>query len=138
MIVELHVAGSGTTIEYPARSQSREPMTTVPSSKRSGPHLRARLYRTTVAIGVLALGITLFLLIGNGMITWRVGVNVLDATLTSPDRLRLTVSSCNRQAEVSQLRETDVDVQVKVNAYIYPFRGTLKKCVNRTGSVASL
>ena len=48
-------------------------------------------------------------------------MNVLDARLTSPDRLALTVSSCNRKAEVSQLRETDVDMQVKVKAYIHPF-----------------
>ena len=36
------------------------------------------------------------------------------ASLRSPDRLTLVIDPCNKNPEVSLLRETDVDVQVKV------------------------
>ena len=66
--------------------------------------------------------------------TWRGEVSVVRAELRSPpglklsralarDRLALIVDSCNGDPEVSLLRETDVDVQVKVVASSTPLRG---------------
>ena len=82
---------------------------------------RGQFYRALAVIGVLAIAVSLFFLIGNGAIAWRVGANVFDARLVSPDRLSLTVSSCNKNPEVSRLRETDVDVRVKVLVDIHLF-----------------
>ena len=65
-------------------------------------------------IGILAFAAWLFLFIGNGGYTWRHEVSVNGALFRSPDRLTLIVASCNKNPEVSLLRETDVDVQVKV------------------------
>lgn len=62
-----------------------------------------------------------WLLLGGGV--WRSEVSVVGAELRSPDRLALIVDSCNGNPEVSLLRETDVDVQVKVRASSTPFRG---------------
>ncbi len=62
-----------------------------------------------------------WLLPGGGV--WRSEVRVVKAELRSPDRLALIVGSCNGNPEVSLLRETDVDVQVKVRASSTPFRG---------------
>ena len=96
----------------------------MPSGSRVRGHLserRGQLYRALAVIGVLAFAVSLFFLIGNGVIAWRVGANVFDARLVSPDRLSLTVSSCNKNPEVSRLRETDVDVRVKVLVDIHPF-----------------
>ena len=47
-------------------------------------------------------------------------VSVVEAELLSPDRLTLIVGSCNKDPEVSLLRETDVDVQVRVTAFFAP------------------
>ena len=44
----------------------------------------------------------------------------MEAELRSPDRLTLIVASCNKDPEVSLLRETDVDVQVRVTAFFTP------------------
>ena len=54
---------------------------------------------------------------------WRSEVSVVGAELRSPTGLRLVVSSCNGDPEVSLLRETDVDVQVKVVASSTPLTG---------------
>ena len=54
---------------------------------------------------------------------WRGGVSVMSAELRSPSKLALGVGSCNGNPEVSLLRETDVDVQVKVIAFSTPFHG---------------
>jgi hypothetical protein len=62
-----------------------------------------------------------WLVLGGG--TWRSEVSVVEAELRSPDRLDLHVDSCNGDPEVSRLRETDVDVQVKVVASSTPLRG---------------
>ncbi len=59
--------------------------------------------------------------IGHGGYTWRSEVGVLKAELRSPDRLTLIVASCNKDPEMSLLRETDVDIQVKVIADSHPF-----------------
>ena len=63
----------------------------------------------------------LFFFIGNGRDTSRAGVSVTEARLIAPDKLRLNVNSCNKNARASHLEETDVDVQVKVVA---DFRST--------------
>ncbi|MFP3974868.1 MAG: hypothetical protein ACLFVK_01430 [Dehalococcoidia bacterium] len=88
--------------------------------------LSGRLGRLTVA--VMVLGFTVFvalfvawLTLGEG--TWRGEVSVANAELRSPDRLALIVCSCNGDPEVSLLRETEVDVQVKVVASSSPLRG---------------
>ena len=59
-----------------------------------------------------------WLFLGGGI--WRGEVNVVGAELRSPDRLALIVASCNGDPEVSLLRETDADVQVKVVASSTP------------------
>ena len=81
----------------------------------------ALLIVAVAVIGLLAFGFWLFLFIGHGGYTWRSEVSVLKAELHSPDRLTLIVASCNKDPEVSLLRETDVDVQVKVIADSHPF-----------------
>lgn len=76
-----------------------------------------------VATGLLVLVacFLVWLLIGGG--AWRGEVSVREAELRSPDRLTLFVASCNECPEVSLLRETDDDVQVKVVAFSTPFLG---------------
>lgn len=88
--------------------------------------LSGRLGRLTVA--VLVFGLTViaalfaaWLLLGNGV--WRSEVRVVAAELRSPDRLALSVDSCNGNPEVSLLRETDVAVWVKVIASSTPLKG---------------
>ena len=71
------------------------------------------------AVVIFAAG--LFLLIGFGAYTWRSGVSVAEAEFRFPDRLVLIVNTCQKHPEVSMLRETDVDVQVKVVADSHPF-----------------
>ena len=81
---------------------------------------RGRLYIAAVALGALALAGWLFFFVANDEYTWgRFGVVVSEARLSAPDRLDLIVRSCNRNPEVSLLRETDVDVQVKVVAPLH-------------------
>ena len=53
---------------------------------------------------------------------WRSDVRVDEAWLLAPQRLELIVASCNGAPRVS-LRETDVDVQVKVKSFSTPLRG---------------
>ena len=53
---------------------------------------------------------------------WRGEVRVMEAVLLAPQRLELRVASCHGAPRVS-LRETDVDVQVKVVAFSTPFHG---------------
>ena len=74
-----------------------------------------------VVTAVVGFAAGLFLLIGFGAYTWRSGVSVAEAEFYSPNRLRLSVASCQKHPEVSMLRETDVDVQVKVVADSHPF-----------------
>ena len=59
--------------------------------------------------------------LGGGV--WRSEVSVRAAALHSPDRLSLAVASCSGDPKVWYLRETDVDVQVKVVASSTPFYG---------------
>lgn len=68
----------------------------------------------TVAIGLTAFAV--LPLLGCGLFSSRGAVRVVDAEFHSPDELTLIVASCNKDPEISLLRETDVDVQVKVVA----------------------
>ena len=61
---------------------------------------------------------------------WLSEVKVVEARLQSPDRLSLLVASCQGAPRVSLLRETDIDVQVKVSAFSTPSRGG-KDCLDR-------
>ena len=54
---------------------------------------------------------------------WRGAVTVDGATYLYPYGLSLGVGSCLGSPEVSLLRETDVDVQIKVIAFSTPFHG---------------
>ena len=86
--------------------------------------LSGRLGLLIVAVavtGLLAFAAWLFMFIGNGGYTWRHEVGVDDARLTSPDKLELAVGTCNKNPEVTLLRETGADVQVRVVADSHPF-----------------
>ncbi len=88
--------------------------------------LSRRLGRLAIAAVVLLFtgfvaAFLAWLLLGGGV--WRSEVRVVEAELRSPDTLALVVDSCNGDPEVSLLRETDVDVQVKVVASSTPLRG---------------
>lgn len=54
---------------------------------------------------------------------WRSGVSVVDARLGQPQTLILTVASCQGAPRVAELRETEVDVQVRVIAFSTPLHG---------------
>lgn len=78
------------------------------------------------AVGVVTGFVAAFLawlLLGGGV--WRSEVSVVKAELRSPTKLTLIVDSCKGNPEVSQLRETDQDVQVEVVASSTPLRGGL-------------
>ncbi|MFA5056208.1 MAG: hypothetical protein WC562_08615 [Dehalococcoidia bacterium] len=88
---------------------------------------RPRHIKILVALLVFAvvLGVTVFAawqLLGG---VWRGEVSIMEASLISPDRLVLFVSSCQGDPEVTLLHETDVDVQVKVIASSTPLKGGL-------------
>ncbi len=69
----------------------------------------------------MAVSVAVWVWVGGGI--WRGEVRVFEARLLSPDRLALAVGSCNGDPEVTLLRETAVDVQVKVVASSTPLRG---------------
>ena len=90
-------------------------------SGRLGPIIVAVVV-TGVVVSVACFAVWLNL--GGG--AWRGEVSVMEAELRypdRPDRLTLGVASCNGAPRVSLLRETDVDVQVKVIAFSTPFHG---------------
>ena len=97
------------------------------NSSGSRSHRSTRLVLPIVFVVVIGLlGFVVWLFIGLGGYTWRSEVSVLNAELRSPDRLALIVGTCQKDPEVTLLRETDVDVQVKVVASSHPFlRGGL-------------
>lgn len=81
-----------------------------------------------IIVAVVVTGVVVFVAcfmiwhnLGGG--AWRGGVSVMRAELRSPSKLALGVGSCNGNPEVSLLRETHVDVQVKVIAFSTPFHG---------------
>ena len=86
------------------------------------------LFIAAVAIGAVAFAVWLFFFVGNGRDTSRAGVSVIQARLIAPDKLRLNVNSCNKNAGVSDLVETDVDVQVKVVADYDPSPLFVQEC----------
>ena len=93
-----------------------------PTVWRGFPSNRSRRqYIATAVMVSLALATWLFFFIGTGGYTWRVSVSVDSAELLSPNELLLIVSSCNKNPGVSMLRETRVDVQVRVVADSHPF-----------------
>ena len=74
-----------------------------------------RLTITVVVIGLMAFAV--WLLLGFGVYTMRGEVSVLRGYVHYPDRLVLvTGGPCQGDQQVSLLRETDTDVQVKVVA----------------------
>ena len=95
----------------------------------SGPRgfLLGRLGPFVVAVVVTALVVFMacFMVwhhLGGG--AWRSDVRVDEAVLLTPQRLELIVASCHGAPRVS-LRETDVDVKVKVKSFSTPFLGGL-------------
>ncbi len=76
---------------------------------------------TVVVIGLLAFGAVPWFCRGVG--AWPSEVRVISASLHSPERLGLSVGSCQGSPEVSLLRETEVDVQIKVTAWVTPLLG---------------
>ena len=95
------------------------------SSSGSRGFLSGRLGPIIVAVVVTGLVVfvacfAVWLNLGGG--AWRSEVRVMEAVLLAPQRLDLGVASCNGAPRVS-LRETDVDVQVKVIAFSTPFHG---------------
>ena len=93
------------------------------SSSSSREFLSGRLGPLIVAIVVTGLlgAFVAWLFLGFGVYTLRSEVNVVGAELRYPDNLMLIVDSCHKAPGVSILRETDVDVQVKVVASSHPF-----------------
>ena len=86
-------------------------------SGRRGPLVGA------VVVAALVVFVACFMVwhhLGGG--AWRSDVRVDEAWLLAPQRLELIVASCNGAPRVS-LRETDVDVQVKVKSFSTPLRG---------------
>ena len=67
-------------------------------------------------IGLLSILVWLFVFIGRGGHRSGGEVEVVEAMLHSPQKLELIVASCNRNPKASLLRESDVDVQVRVKA----------------------
>ena len=85
--------------------------------------LKLLLVAAVVVIGLMAFAV--WLLLGFGVYTMRGDVSVLRGYVHYPDRLILvTGGPCEGDQQVSLLRETDVDVQVKVVASSRPsFQG---------------
>ena len=86
--------------------------------------LKLLIVATVAVIGLLAFAV--WLILGLNGYTWRGEVSVESASLRSPDRLTLVIDPCNKNPEVSLLRETDVDVQVKVtvDSHLFPLGGS--------------
>ena len=85
--------------------------------------LKLLIVAAVVVIGLMAFAV--WLLLGFGVYTMRGEVSVLRGYVHYPDRLVLvTGGPCEGDQQVSLLRETDVDVQVKVVASSRPsFQG---------------
>ena len=99
-------------------------MTNNPGSRRFlYGRLKLLLVAAVVVIGLMAFAV--WLLLGFGVYTMRGEVGVLRGYVHYPDRLVLvTGGPCEGDQQVSLLRETDVDVQVKVVASSRPsFQG---------------
>lgn len=88
------------------------------SSRRPRPGVIVVALVSTVAVFGVALFVA-WLTIGGGV--WRGEVRVMEAALRAPDKLMLAVASCHGDPEVSFLRESDSEVQVKVVSSTWPF-----------------
>ncbi len=67
-------------------------------------------------------GVGVWLMLGFGLLKLRGDVRVFGGALISPDRLELSTGGpCQGDQELALLRETDVDVQVKVVGSARPF-----------------
>jgi len=63
-------------------------------------------------------------------VKWRTSVDLIEAESRPLNGLGVGVASCNADPEVVLFRETDVDVQIKVNASTWPFRGGSDDCLD--------
>ena len=78
---------------------------------------------TVMVTGLVVFAASFCVLYSFGGGGWRGAVTVDGATYLYPYGLSLGVGSCLGSPEVSLLRETDVDVQIKVIAFSTPFHG---------------
>ena len=110
-------------------------MTNTSGSKRflSG-RLKLLLVAAVVVIGLTAFAV--WLLFGFGVFKLHSEVRVFGGALLSPDRLELSTGGpCQGDQEVSMLRETDTDVQVKVVA---PSRSFFKGGLDCGGGIVEV
>ena len=96
------------------------------NSSGSRGFLSGRVGPIIVAVVVTALVVFVacfwvWLNLGGG--AWYSEVSVYEATFRSPDKLGLTVNSCNESPRVALFEETDDAVHVKVVAFSTPFHG---------------
>jgi hypothetical protein len=86
---------------------------------------RHLVFLMVAAVAYLAVGFAVAVLawqfFGGGV--WRSEVGVFEAELRAPQRLVLLVKSCGGDPEVTLLRETDINVQVKLIASSTPLTG---------------
>ena len=93
------------------------------SGSKGLPHGRLKLLAVTAVVVAGLAAFAVWLLAGFGVFTLRGEVDVRSGTIFYPDRLLLvTDGHCRGGQQISMLRETDVDVQVKVTAPYRPFR----------------
>ncbi len=75
--------------------------------------MRMKKAITVVVILSPVIAIIIFFAVFGG--SWRRGgVKILDANVVGSDIIELTASSCNQGAAMSELRETDEEVRIKV------------------------
>ena len=90
----------------------------------------------SLVVAIVVTGLLVFmawLFLGLGVYTLRSEVSVAGAELRYPDNLTLIVDSCQKAPGVSILRETDIDVQVKVVASSEPFLRGGDDCQDTVG-----
>ena len=67
---------------------------------------------------IVSLGIimpsSLAFLIYFAVIGWRSGAEILNVELSDSGGIRLAINSCNRDAAISEIHETDKEIRVKV------------------------
>ena len=85
----------------------------------------------SVATGLLVLVACFWawLSLGGGVWITEASLYGAESFSVSPNRLVFVVNSCEEYPEVSQLRETDEDVQVLVVIHYRPFRPTFPDCL---------
>ena len=84
-----------------------------------------------VTVGSLAtIYVVVYVILGLGIYTWRSEVHVIDIAKDSPTEFTLLVGSCNRDPEVSLIRETYTEVEVKVVADTNAFMISRDDCLD--------